>query len=163
MPSTTSILECLYAKISNVMEKPKNTNDIFDGWLIQRHVPCRISWSFYDYAYMQNFKRQWRVETRHRRQHLSAVKNRKLCGSALAENGKLFGHLRHMCGGFNGIVWKLYGKLLWEKLLARVSDNFTQRRVFTWGWTIQVTIHDLKIINKRLKRWRQITSNGDYK
>jgi hypothetical protein len=28
------------------------------------------------------------------RQHLSAVKNHKLCGTALAENGELCGHVR---------------------------------------------------------------------
>jgi hypothetical protein len=66
----------------------------------------------------------------HRRQHLSAVQNCRLCGTALADNGELCNQdaaeFVKFCGiyawlGFDGIEQKLCGNYAGISLLARIT------------------------------------------
>jgi hypothetical protein len=99
---------------------------------------------------------------------LKRVKNRKLCGTALAENGTLCGHVRRnlskfaVCCALDIVAlcenWAVNctGRSFLQRLpIMRPSDECS-----LGGWTFQMTIHDVTIINKRLTRWKQSTSDS---
>ena len=77
---------------------------------------------------------RWRSPGRGQRQHLSAVKNRKLCGTALAEKGKLCGLVRrNLSNCAVNVRWILtnYAKIVRQmsKIVRKLCGKFLQFQI----------------------------------